>query len=86
MKIICPKKPSRTYLFKWKNGVMFSIFGFGLFVVHFKQGWEIRFLHPFNTGKAIFYGDVQPYEYHEVDIKDCHGNTYTVITVPREDK
>ena len=74
MKIICPKKPSRTYLFKWTNGIMFSIFGFGLFVVHFEQGWEIRFLHPFNTGKAMFYGD-----HYNIEVKSIG----TITTVRR---
>ena len=83
MKIICPKKPSRTYFFKYKNGVIFAVFGFGLFVVHFTHGWKIRFLHPFNTGKAMFYGDVQPYGYYEIEVKDQHGKISTITTVIR---
>ena len=91
MRVITFKRPSRTFLFRWTNGFMLSLFGFGLFLVHFHgfdwcekriSWWRVKILTPFNTGKARISGDLQSYTYYEVELTDWDGRKTTVIAIP----
>lgn len=57
-KAFCPDRPSKTYLFIWPNGFIASLFGFGVFIIHYytldwydytkdkRRWWDFKVLLP----------------------------------------